>query len=53
VAGTVLLVDFAGMTLSQVWQFTPHFAKLVLDWIQVRPNGLGVSIVPLKKLYPK
>lgn len=35
VAGTVLLVDFAGLTVNHVWQFTPNFAKLVLDWIQV------------------
>jgi len=36
VAGTVLLVDFGGLTVNHVWQFTPNFAKLVLDWIQVR-----------------
>lgn len=34
VAGTVLLVDFGGLTVNHVWQFTPNFAKLVLDWIQ-------------------
>lgn len=35
VAGTVLLVDFIGLTANHVWQFTPNFAKLTLDWIQV------------------
>lgn len=34
VAGTVVLVDFIGLSINQVWQFTPHFAKLVLDWVQ-------------------
>ncbi|XP_060847013.1 alpha-tocopherol transfer protein-like [Rhopalosiphum padi] len=34
VSGTVLLVDFAGLTVNHVWQFTPNFAKMVLDWIQ-------------------
>jgi len=36
VSGTVLLVDFDGLTINHVWQFTPNFAKLVLDWIQVK-----------------
>ncbi|VVC38573.1 Cellular retinaldehyde binding/alpha-tocopherol transport,CRAL/TRIO, N-terminal domain,CRAL-TRIO lipid [Cinara cedri] len=34
VSGTVLLVDFIGLTINHVWQFTPNFAKLTLDWIQ-------------------
>jgi len=43
VSGTVLLVDFAGLTINHVWQFTPNFAKMVLDWIQVRTNVLFPS----------
>ncbi|XP_050439321.1 alpha-tocopherol transfer protein-like [Adelges cooleyi] len=34
VSGTALIIDFAGLTVNHVWQFTPNFAKLVLDWIQ-------------------
>lgn len=53
VAGTVLVVDFDGLTLSQVWQFTPHFAKLVLDWIQVRRRTYKTLYKRLKKKQKK
>jgi len=44
VVGTVLVVDLNGMTPNHVWQFTPNYAKLVLDWIQVSINILIVYI---------
>ncbi|XP_050530926.1 alpha-tocopherol transfer protein-like [Daktulosphaira vitifoliae] len=34
ISGTVLIVDTTGLTINHVWQFTPSFAKLTLDWIQ-------------------
>lgn len=35
IAGTALIIDFDGFGLQQALQFTPAFAKIILDWLQV------------------
>lgn len=39
VAGAVLIFDMEGLSLQQVWQFTPPFAKRIVDLLQV--CGIG------------
>lgn len=35
IAGTALIIDFDGFGLQQALNFTPSFAKMLLDWLQV------------------
>lgn len=35
VSGAVLIFDMDGLSLQQVWQFTPPFAKRIVDLLQV------------------
>lgn len=35
VAGAIVIFDMDGLSLQQVWQFTPPFAKRIVDWLQV------------------
>lgn len=39
VAGAVLIFDMDGLSLQQVWQFTPPFAKRIVDLLQVCNSG--------------
>nr|XP_018897718.1 PREDICTED: alpha-tocopherol transfer protein-like [Bemisia tabaci] len=34
ISGASLMVDVEGLTLQHIWQFTPGFAKMALDWVQ-------------------
>mgnify|MGYP003345921011 CR=1 FL=1 len=34
VAGAVVIFDMDGLSLQQTWQFTPAFAKRIVDWLQ-------------------
>ncbi|CAH1396934.1 unnamed protein product [Nezara viridula] len=34
IAGTDIIIDVEGLSLSHVWQFTPSLAKTILDWVQ-------------------
>lgn len=35
VAGAVVIFDMDGLSLPQTMQFTPPFAKRIVDWLQV------------------
>ncbi|PBC32775.1 Alpha-tocopherol transfer protein [Apis cerana cerana] len=34
IAGAIVIFDMDGLTLQQAWQFTPAFAKRIVDWLQ-------------------
>ncbi|KAF7992241.1 hypothetical protein HCN44_001566 [Aphidius gifuensis] len=34
IAGAVVILDMDGLSLQQTWQFTPPFAKRLVDWLQ-------------------
>lgn len=34
VNGAIVLFDMDGLSLPQTWQFTPQFAKRIVDWLQ-------------------
>lgn len=34
VNGSVIILDMDGLSLQQSWQFTPQFAKRIVDWLQ-------------------
>jgi hypothetical protein len=34
VHGAVVIFDMEGLSLQQTWQFTPPFAKRIVDWLQ-------------------
>lgn len=36
IAGAIVVFDMEGLSMTQAWQFTPQFAKRIVDWLQVR-----------------
>ncbi|XP_012289204.1 alpha-tocopherol transfer protein-like isoform X2 [Orussus abietinus] len=34
IAGAIVIFDMDGLSLQQTWQFTPPFAKRIVDWLQ-------------------
>ncbi len=34
VNGAIVIFDMDGLSLQQTWQFTPAFAKRIVDWLQ-------------------
>lgn len=34
VHGAIVIFDMDGLSLQQTWQFTPQFAKRIVDWLQ-------------------
>lgn len=34
IAGAVVIFDMDGLSLQQTWQFSPAFAKRIVDWLQ-------------------
>ncbi|XP_023947339.2 alpha-tocopherol transfer protein isoform X2 [Bicyclus anynana] len=34
ICGAVVIFDMEGLSMQQVWQFTPQFAKRIVDWLQ-------------------
>lgn len=35
ICGAQVVFDMDGLSLQQTWQFTPPFAKRIVDWLQV------------------
>ncbi|XP_063838484.1 retinaldehyde-binding protein 1 isoform X1 [Ostrinia nubilalis] len=50
ICGAVVIFDMEGLSMQQVWQFTPPFAKRIVDWLQesipVRVKGLYIINQP-------
>lgn len=40
IAGVNIIIDVDGLTLSHVWQFSPNFAKFLLEFLQVNKNNI-------------
>lgn len=35
ICGGMIIFDFEGLALNQIMQFTPSFAAMILEWVQV------------------
>ncbi|KAL4712911.1 hypothetical protein ACJJTC_011981 [Scirpophaga incertulas] len=50
VCGAVVIFDMDGLSMQQVWQFTPAYAKRIVDWLQdsipLRIKGLYIINQP-------
>lgn len=50
VAGAQVIFDMDGLSLQQAWQFTPTFAKRIVDWLQdsvpLRIKGIHIVNQP-------
>ncbi|XP_072937023.1 alpha-tocopherol transfer protein isoform X2 [Epargyreus clarus] len=50
ICGAVVILDMDGLSMQQVWQFTPTFAKRIVDWLQesipLRVKGLYIVNQP-------
>ncbi|XP_026322396.1 alpha-tocopherol transfer protein-like isoform X2 [Hyposmocoma kahamanoa] len=50
ICGAVVIFDMDGLSMQQVWQFTPAFAKRIVDWLQesipLRIKGLYIVNQP-------
>lgn len=50
ICGAVVIFDMDGLSMQQVWQFTPPFAKRIVDWLQesipLRIKGLYIVNQP-------
>lgn len=53
VHGAVVIFDMEGLSLQQTWQFTPAFAKRIVDWLQdsVPLRIKGIHIVNQPKIF--
>lgn len=53
VHGAVVIFDMDGLSLQQTWQFTPSFAKRIVDWLQdsVPMRIKGIHIVNQPKIF--
>lgn len=51
--GAVVIFDMDGLSLQQTWQFTPGFAKRIVDWLQdsVPMRIKGIHIVNQPKIF--
>lgn len=49
VHGAVVLFDMDGLSLQQTWQFTPPFAKRIVDWLQV--STIPVQLQTIAYIY--
>lgn len=50
ISGAQVIFDMDGLSLQQTWQFTPPFAKRIVDWLQdsvpIRLKGLHIVNQP-------
>ncbi|CAH2988928.1 unnamed protein product [Chilo suppressalis] len=50
ICGAVVIFDMDGLSMQQVWQFTPAYAKRIVDWLQesipLRVKGLYIINQP-------
>lgn len=44
IKGAVIMFDMDGLSLQQTWQFTPPFAKRIVDLLQVKTNMTTIKI---------
>lgn len=53
VHGAVVIFDMDGLSLQQTWQFTPQFAKRIVDWLQdcVPMRVKAIHIVNQPKIF--
>lgn len=53
VNGAVVIFDMDGLSLQQTWQFTPPFAKRIVDWLQdsVPLRIKGIHIINQPKIF--
>lgn len=53
VNGAVVIFDMDGLSLQQTWQFTPQFAKRIVDWLQdsVPMRIKGIYVVNQPKIF--
>ncbi|XP_055709525.1 alpha-tocopherol transfer protein-like isoform X1 [Phlebotomus papatasi] len=53
VHGAVVIFDMDGLSLQQTWQFTPPFAKRIVDWLQesVPLRVKAIHIINQPKLF--
>lgn len=53
VAGAMVIFDMDGLSLQQTWQFTPQFAKRIVDWLQdaVPLRIKGIHIINQPKIF--
>lgn len=53
VHGAVVIFDMDGLSLQQTWQFTPGFAKRIVDWLQdsVPMRIKGIHIINQPKIF--
>lgn len=49
VAGAVVIFDMDGLSMQQTWQFTPPFAKRIVDWLQVTITYVNIIRKQLAK----
>lgn len=44
-AGVHVIIDLEGLTLQHIWQFSPSFAKTVLEFVQVNELDLFFNVI--------
>lgn len=52
ISGVVVIIDLRGLSLNHVWQFTPGFASMLLEWVQVKLNLIYISCVHIANNKP-
>lgn len=53
ICGAQVVFDMDGLSLQQTWQFTPPFAKRIVDWLQVIEylfGSVGLVLVLIKQV---